>query len=137
MQQGTLSDFHARRLIEGIRGKRAPGVLGTEDLAQVLRVTDELPFFGLVERFDDSLQLLKAHLGSLCPGFDLTYTVMNRAKERASTLSERVVRLLEELGPEVGPKLLAANHNDLALYASLQGTFQERVDAWRAGAQPG
>jgi hypothetical protein len=102
-----------------------------EDYLTALTRLQELPFFGLVESFDESLlglrHLLRPHLGEI----DLAFTIANASPGRLRTLDERLVRIESELGDALYRYLLEINALDMLLYREAQQLFS----AIRAGQQ--
>ncbi|MDO3387096.1 hypothetical protein QWI17_14715 [Gilvimarinus sp. SDUM040013] len=76
----------------------------------------ELPFVGVVDRFDDSLSKLECWLSS--EGFDVTLKPVRENVSRSvdQSLQERLDQIKSELGEDLYQKLLDANEVDLILY---------------------
>jgi len=94
--------------------------------ADYLRALDHLkslPFFGLVESFEESLKgiqdFLRTHTGEL----NATFTIENFTPGRKATLEERLHHIESELGPSLYRELLEHNALDLLLYREAERMF--------------
>jgi hypothetical protein len=100
-----------------------------EDYLQALKRLKELPVFGLVDSFEESLlglqQLLRPHIGAI----DLDFIIENASPGRSRTLTERLDRIESELGSSLYRNLLEVNALDMLLYHEAQQMFS----AIRAG----
>lgn len=88
----------------------------TADLAEACARLDALPFFGLVERFDESLARMRTWLSPHVGTLPVRYTVENSSEGRKTTLEERLREIATALGPELYARLLQENALDLRLY---------------------
>jgi hypothetical protein len=96
------------------------------DLRQVkvnsLRLTEacdllsNLPVFGLVEHFDQSIQRLGKWLQVPFPGINLFPAHINAQQNRESFVDKRLAEIERALGSALFQKLLDANEYDLQLY---------------------
>lgn len=103
-------------------------------LARACRLIDSLPFFGLVERFGESLELMRPILARDFPDLPLVEHREN-VLQRNGARVDPAARLREELGAELYDALLLRNVLDLQLYAHACGSFEARLAALRA--EPG
>jgi len=103
-------DFHVGRLC-----RMFPASEGTE-LARAMRAVRSLPFVGLVECFDASMERLATLVRPHWPGFRAAGIVANSSRDPAEPLAVRLQRMRDELGAERYAALLDANADDLALY---------------------
>lgn len=78
-----------------------------------------LPFLGLVERFDDSIQRLEEWLKPYFPDIACKSTKANVTQKEGSVLDERLAVFREELGDELYEELNNANQWDMVLYNAL------------------
>jgi hypothetical protein len=79
--------------------------------------------FGLKERYDDSINLMKQRLG-----VDAYVKVPFRSKtKQRPTLAE-----IEEMAAEVLPRLAAANHLDVRFYAYAKTIFDHQTERNRS-----
>jgi hypothetical protein len=86
------------------------------DLADACARLDALPFFGLVERFDESLDRMRTWLAPHVGALPARYTVENSSEGRKTTLEERLQEIATALGPDLYQQLLQENALDLRLY---------------------
>jgi hypothetical protein len=93
------------------------------DYLQALAHLKSLPFFGLVESCDESLQRLQAFLRPHVGEFNIDFTIENFNPQRKATLDERLAQVENELGPSLYRELLERNALDLLLYTEAQKLF--------------
>ncbi|WP_183098445.1 sulfotransferase family 2 domain-containing protein [Nocardioides pelophilus] len=90
-----------------------------DELPRALRALEELPFVGLVETFEVSLQKLQSFLEREgFEGIDLRPVKHNVSRDRALSLDERLDGMASELGAELYAELERANADDLRFYAA-------------------
>ena len=85
---------------------------------------EALPFVGLVEEFDKSLQRLENWLKT--EGFDDIAIVPkqhNVSRDNKRSLEEKLSLLEDELGPDVYKKLVAENESDFKLYEKVKANY--------------
>lgn len=99
------------------------------DLDDVLGFLDRLPFFGIVEEFEASLQLLKRKLPPLWSDFQVANLQENISPGREATLQARLEKIERELGPDVLRPFLLENQLDMELYETALAKFRGRVAA--------
>jgi Sulfotransferase family len=99
------------------------------DLDDVLSLLDRLPFFGIVEEFEASLQLLKRKLPPLWSDFQVANLQENISPGREVTLQARLEKIERELGPDVLRWFLLENQLDMELYETALAKFRGRVAA--------
>ncbi len=75
-----------------------------------------LPFVGIVDLFEQSVDAMIDWLAPSFPGFRPFSVHCNRAEERGAELQQRILDLEREIGPELFQKLIEANSLDLELY---------------------
>ncbi|KQS53918.1 hypothetical protein ASG17_13255 [Brevundimonas sp. Leaf363] len=110
-------NFQALRLADN-----APYLSG--DLAErAMAGLQALPFVGLVEAYDASLQRLSALVTPHYPGFKPLTLRKNASNAAPTPLDEKLAKVAEELGPALHERLLEANRVDLALHAHVQGLY--------------
>jgi len=97
---------------------------GDQDLERAKAILSGFRSVGLLERFDESMVLLRDHLG--LPEMNVAYTHKNAA--RSSELRQRVAEEVERLRDRVEEK----NALDLELYAHAQAIFSEQVETYGA-----
>jgi hypothetical protein len=84
-----------------------------------------LPFFGLVERFDDSLGLMSYTLSKIGIKLDTSYQVMNSSSKSEKPLELRLALMREAVGEGAWADLIERNRWDLMLYDRATTIFQE------------
>ncbi|ALL64351.1 uncharacterized protein K788_0007840 [Paraburkholderia caribensis MBA4] len=94
-----------------------------EDYETALARLSALPFFGIVEEFDESLvrikQQLKPHIGDIA----IDHLNQNVTPGRHATLAERLNHIEAELGESLYRDLLECNALDLLLYTQAKRMF--------------
>ncbi|HEV8691932.1 MAG TPA: hypothetical protein VGQ91_16635 [Ideonella sp.] len=103
-------DFHVGRLC-----RMFPLGEGSE-LERAQRALAALPFVGLVERFEASMQRLARMVREHYPDFRATDVAANSSRDPRLGLQERLAQMREHIGAERYEALLAANAADMALY---------------------
>jgi len=86
------------------------------DLRDALVTISQLPFFGIVELFDDSIEKMRKYLSQYFKKIDIKYSVANRSSERKNTLHERLDDMKKMLGADLYQDLLDKNALDMRLY---------------------
>ncbi|MBU2886905.1 sulfotransferase family 2 domain-containing protein [Gilvimarinus agarilyticus] len=103
-------DFHAHRLclnyhpIEGDEQVRAHKALA------------ELPFVGVVDRFDESMEKLESWLRTEGFAMQLKAVRKNVSRNLDESLDERLAQIKSEIGAKLYRQLLDANAEDMELY---------------------
>ena len=117
---GQCRDFQAHRLAD-----MYPASEG--DLRErAMRAIEELPFVGLVESYDRSLQRLQALLRERgFPDIVLGNLAKNVSRSVATPLVDKLKRLRNEVGAELFETLREANAVDLELHARLSARYGE------------
>lgn len=96
-----------------------------DDYLQALAHLRQLPFFGLVESFDESLDRLRGFLRPYIGNLDRLVTIENISPGRDATLAARLEHIRNELGPSLYKGLLEHNALDMLLYTEAQALFTE------------
>lgn len=117
-------DFHVHRLTKKINNFNLTEKERIDAAKEILQSSD---FFGIVERFDDSLTLMRDYLCQDFPKIDYAYTIQNRSS-KIDSLDERLVTIREQLGIELYEKLLAINCLDMELYDYALIIFDQRMN---------
>jgi hypothetical protein len=92
-----------------------------EHLGEAKTFLQSLSAFGLVEKFDASMQRLVAVLGREFPQLQLRAVRSNES--RAGGIGERITELQREIGQELSKELLEANALDMELYEFARTLF--------------
>jgi hypothetical protein len=93
------------------------------DYLGALARVKSLPFFGLVEAFDASLQRLQDYLRPYVGEIDVNYRMLNVSADHTSTLDERLQDTERALGPLLYRELVECNSLDLLLYRDAHDLF--------------
>ena len=116
-----------------VSGRRNPSLAASMNDATMRSITlaqiEKMPFFGIVERFDDSIRLLQRYLEPISPGMDYTYEHVNSTAGRARTIEERIARIQELLPSETYALLIAHNQCDLEVYDVALQRFAAKMAA--------
>jgi hypothetical protein len=97
---------------------------GPTELDRALDTIRRLPFVGLVERYQESLDRLTRLLGDEFPGLTLEPLHYNRTADETSDLEGRLARLRDELGEEGFDALRRANQDDLVLWDTVREMYE-------------
>jgi len=111
-------DFHAHRFA-------ANNIIAKGEYDSPLKEIDNLPFIGLVERYEESLELLETKLVQF--GFeDISFKVVkqNVSQDSKLSVSEKVEKVRDKLGEELYSRLLADNSTDFDLYNLVKERFE-------------
>ena len=120
----TIINFQTTYLSSSEKDLRKP-----PEFEAALQKIREFPFFGLVERFDESIMLLRDYLLGTFGKLDLSYTVANKSQGRNGSIETRIKNIESALGPDLYLELLEKNALDLELYNQAAQIFTERSAA--------
>jgi len=84
---------------------------------------DDLPVFGLVEKFEESLEMMSAEYGHISSDLKFVNTKKNVIQDTSKTIEERQTQLREEIGEELYAEVILRNQLDIELYAYACGKF--------------
>jgi hypothetical protein len=93
-----------------------------QELDEALATLDSLPFVGLVEDFTGSMTRMEAYLREIFSSFRAFGAKANVWRE-GRTLEERLDDARAELGVELWDELVAANRNDLEVFANVAARY--------------
>jgi len=93
---------------------------------------DQLPFFGLVDRFADSLELMRYHTASGFPELKIEEHRENVLQHTDQSQEQRIDSLRREIGNGLFDELCVRNRFDMQLYSYAQGRFAAAVEAMSA-----
>lgn len=88
-----------------------------------------LPFFGLVERFERSLEKMRDCLSPYVGDVSTRHTAANSSEGRKATLDERLRDIEAELGSGLYARLQEENALDIDLYRHASRLFSDEVPA--------
>lgn len=109
-QDRQCRDFHVARLAQMFRGEEG------DETALALRALEALPFVGIVEEFDRSVERMAEWLEPHFPGFHAMPVAKNVTRDRTATLEQKLEQIKAEIGEECYARLLEANAGDIAVY---------------------
>ncbi len=117
-RMGETEPFEEWIKREEFRDVQIKHIAGNADLDAAIRVLDEdCIFVGLIDRFDESLVIIKKKLGD--PRFDIRYTRENVARD--TTIKKRLID-----DPSTNALLKDANKIDNELYNYVVGELYEK-----------
>jgi hypothetical protein len=99
------------------------------DLKDAIVKISQLPFFGIVELFDNSIERMNKYLSQYFENIDVNYSITNRSTERRNTLLERLDDIEIMLGSDLYQKLLNNNALDMHLYDHALRLFSYKGNA--------
>lgn len=115
---GAISNFHVYQFSNLATGGEKPkhDPVPETRLAMAKEFLSSLPFFGLVEQFQESLVRAHFYLKYHFPEIRMVNRTVNSTQNTASHLDARLIAIRAELGAEVYGLLERRNLLDLALY---------------------
>jgi len=142
--KGSLSDYIHEKLLPGkgtvianfqvsrLSNQRydeirpVPGTHDLDRLRAAMTFIRNLNFFGLVERFDESLEHMANFTRAAFP--ELKYSVYreNSSRDTETTINQRYTSFRQEIGEELFNRVIQRNHLDLQLYNYALGLFDAR-----------
>lgn len=96
-------------------------------LTRALKALSELPFFGLVERFGESIACLEEWLKPYFMNFKCQSLRTNSTSESDASLEDNLNKLREQLGEALYFKLIQENNDDLVLYDAAVAAWLNRL----------
>lgn len=115
-------NFQASRLAHCV-----PSRVGTER-DRALRALNRLPFVGLVEAYEKSLQRLSEIIRVHIPDFAAVTLRRNATPDRQSTLEQRLAAIENELGSAFFEEICAVNDIDLKIYEIVRARYCGTVE---------
>lgn len=106
-----------------------------ELLPAAMQLLDQLPFVGMVDRFAESLELLKLVTSKRFPDLVVTEYKENVLQTTGGSVEQRIESLRKEIGNELFDELCVRNRLDLQLYSYAAGRFQRHIEV--IAQQPG
>jgi len=125
----VIANFQVLRLSNQAYNETRPAgnIHEVEKLQHAMTFISSIPFFGLVDRFEESLQLLKKSTEKDFPELECTVYRENVSQRASVPLRQKYNRLRRDLGDELFGELLQRNRLDLQLYSYACGVFNERI----------
>jgi len=101
---------------------------GTQgDMADLaLQALDTLPFVGLVEAFDESIEKMVGWLRPHFPNFKPMQATQNVGRAFAN-LEQKLTEIRDEIGDDCYQRLLQANAADMAVYAAVTSRYSKQA----------
>jgi len=117
----AFRNFHIWRFSRGV--KTTDATMAGE-LAAAVQVLSQLPYVGVVEKFNESSTRLNAYLRDAFPGFHSEPVVRN-AFRTERTMADKLKQMQQELGPDLYRELTEANREDMTFYVQALRLFAE------------
>jgi hypothetical protein len=92
---------------------------------RALRALAALPFVGLVEAYDSSIERLRTALLPYYPGFSPILVRKNATRSPAERLETRLAEITKDLRRDLYERLCAANSNDIRLFEKVRAEHVE------------
>lgn len=103
-------NFHISKLLHMFRNESG-------DHAELaIKAIERLPFIGVVEKYDESIQRLIAWLSPHFPKMKAISVTKNVTRDHSLPLEQKLEHIRSEIGADFYLKLLEANAGDFALY---------------------
>jgi hypothetical protein len=124
----VLNNFHTLRLSNALTQLEDPRTVRSNDshLSEAKQRLQDSTFFGIVERFDESIHQMKQYLNNYFPQLNYLYEKVNVSPDRNTSIENRISEIRLELGDLLYKKLLANNEHDLELYHYGLSLFDSR-----------
>jgi hypothetical protein len=112
-------NFHVHRL-----AAMYPGNHGSE-LERAIKAAENLPFVGVVSRFDQSLNTLESALQDFgFKGLTLTSTQKNVSRKIDVAMDEKLAEIRSRMSPEIYQSLVEANRDDIEFFQTIDSKYQ-------------
>jgi hypothetical protein len=118
---GQCRDFHCYRL-----GQMFPADTGSQ-AERALRAVKALPFVGLVEAYDQSIQRMTDWLKPHFPQITPVVMAHNTSRDHEAPLAARLDEVRAEIGDALYRRLEEINAADFAVYEAVRASYQEPV----------
>lgn len=126
-------NFHVAHLANAQHDMRTARATN-DDYAHALEQLQNLPFFGIVESFQTSIEIMHELYEPHFKDLDLTYSSQNVTPGRHATLEERLAHIKQELGDTLYRELVEINSLDLLLYSEALRIFSAARDQHKSPA---
>lgn len=127
---GVCRNFHVIHLSTDKRDV-PEGRATLDDYRHAIGNLTKLPFFGLVEAFDESIARMQDYLAPYFGRLNVSASAVNVTPGRKATFDERIDEIRTQLGPALYRELLEHNTLDLLLYEEGQRLFAAMGDQRR------
>ncbi|MDR5757954.1 sulfotransferase family 2 domain-containing protein [Caballeronia sp. LZ035] len=118
--------------LAGLQGDMRHARATHDDYIRALCVLAGLPFFGLVEAFDESLAIMRTALKPVISELQSQFVIENSSPRRSGSLEERVAKIENELGTPLFRELTEVNALDMLLYETARRKFRTLVSQFSA-----
>jgi len=116
-QHSQCHNFHISKLTHMLNGEA--GDLAT----QAIKALDSLPFVGLVDDYDKSINRLTEWLSPHFPDFKPVIVTRNVTRGNSIPLEQKLVQIRAEIGSDCYAKLLKANEGDMAVFQAIKARY--------------
>jgi hypothetical protein len=103
-------NFQVARLAQMFTGEEG------DETTLALKALNTLPFVGLVEEFDRSIERMTEWLTPHFPGFHARPVASNVTRDHSLPLEQKLERIKAEIGERCYARLLEANEGDMAVF---------------------
>ena len=121
-------NFHVAHLANAQHDMRTARATN-EDYVSALKHLESLPFFGIVESFQQSIEVMQAIFRPYFGDIDLAYLSANVTPGRHATLDERLAHIRSELGESLYRSVVELNSLDMLLYEEANKRFSAMLEA--------
>ena len=125
----VIANFQVSRLSNTVYDDTVPDprMHDHERLSHAKGFIGQCPFFGIVDRFDDSLRLLAHATNDDYPSLECTAYRENVSPRAAVPMAEKYRQLQQDIGDELYNAVILRNALDLQLYSFALGLFESRL----------
>ncbi len=123
----VIRNFQAR-CVSGRRNPERARTMNDQQMQESsLQKIAAMEFFGIVERFDESITLMQRYLEGFRSGMNYQYERVNSSVVRARTIEERLALIHSQLSADTYDLLIRHNQIDLAIYEAAVKRFDMLV----------
>jgi hypothetical protein len=116
-QDRQCRNFQVTRLAQMFRPETGDG------LERAMQALDALPFVGLVEAFDESIERLVTWLAPHFDGFKAIKVARNMTRDHTQSLEQKLAQLRAGIGETLWSRLEEANREDLVLFDAVASRY--------------
>ncbi len=124
----VVSNFHVSRLSNSHYSEIRPmnRAHGLEKLEKAKLFVASLPWFGLVERYDESMENMARYCGEAFPALECKSFHENNLQDRSLSRIDRVEAFRSDIGEALFERVILHNQLDIQLYEYACGLFDAR-----------
>lgn len=132
----VIANFHVSRLSNAMYNATPVKVACHENvrLNTAIAFLRSIKFFGIVERFNESIQLMATQTSELFPQLEYNVYQENTTQDPSLDAIDKFDQFKAEVGSELFDQVLLRNRLDIQLYNYAQGLFDARLEM--AGLNP-